>query len=91
MDNRIAAGHEPRAAHDPLKLYVQPSTAGAAEGGVAAPASPKIRVQLIAKRSPIEDLAVIDKILTHLEKKAVLTEPVVLPQSRAPPQSNLFD
>jgi len=36
---------------------------------------------------------VIDKILTHLDKKdkkAALAEPVVLPQSRAPPQ-NLFN
>jgi hypothetical protein len=34
---------------------------------------------------------VIDKILTHLDKKVALAEPVVLPQSRAPPQRNLFD
>ncbi len=39
----------------------------------------------------IEDPVVIDKILSHLEKKAILVEPVVLPQSRAPPQSDLFD
>jgi len=39
----------------------------------------------------IEDPVVIDKILTHLDKKAALAEPVVLPQSRAPPQRNLFD
>ncbi len=39
----------------------------------------------------IEDPVVIDKIHTHLEKKAALAEPVVLPQSRAPPQRNLFD
>ncbi|MCP4337645.1 MAG: IS91 family transposase, partial [Desulfobulbaceae bacterium] len=39
----------------------------------------------------IEDPLVIDKILTHLEKKVALAEPVVLPQSRAPPQRNLFD
>ncbi len=38
----------------------------------------------------IEDPVVIDKILTHLDKKAALAEPVVLPQSRAPPQRNLF-
>ncbi len=38
----------------------------------------------------IEDPVVIDKILTHLDNKAALAEPVVLPQSRAPPQ-NLFD
>jgi hypothetical protein len=39
----------------------------------------------------IEDPVVIDKILTHLDKKAALAEPVVLPQSRAPPLTNLFD
>jgi hypothetical protein len=39
----------------------------------------------------IEDPLVIDKILTHLDKKAALAEPVVLPPSRAPPRGNLFD
>jgi len=39
----------------------------------------------------IEDPVVIDKILTHLAKKAALVEPVVLPPSRAPPRGNLFD
>ncbi|MCP4409818.1 MAG: hypothetical protein GY807_19150 [Gammaproteobacteria bacterium] len=39
----------------------------------------------------IEDPLVIDKILTHLDNKAALSEPVVLPQSRAPPQRDLFD
>jgi len=39
----------------------------------------------------IEDSVIINKILTHLDKKAALAEPVVLPQSRAPPQRNLFD
>ena len=39
----------------------------------------------------IEDPLVIDKILTHLDKKAALSESVVLPQSRAPPPGNLFD
>jgi hypothetical protein len=39
----------------------------------------------------MEDPVVIDKILTHLEKKAARVEPLVLPQNRAPPQSNLFD
>ena len=34
----------------------------------------------------IEDPLVIEKILTHLDKNAALAEPVVLPQSRAPPQ-----
>jgi hypothetical protein len=33
----------------------------------------------------------VDKILTHLDKKAALAEPVVPPQSRAPPLMNLFD
>jgi hypothetical protein len=39
----------------------------------------------------IEDPVVIDKILTHLDKKASLNEPVVLPQPRASPQASLFD
>jgi len=39
----------------------------------------------------IEDPVVIDKILTHLDKKGTLAEPVVLPQSRASPQAGLFD
>jgi RNA polymerase subunit RPABC4/transcription elongation factor Spt4 len=39
----------------------------------------------------IEDPVVIDKILNHLDKKAALSEPVVLPQPRAPPQASLFD
>jgi len=34
---------------------------------------------------------VIDKILAHLDKKAALHEPVLLPKTRAPPQANLFD
>jgi len=34
---------------------------------------------------------VIDKILTHLDEKAALAEPLVLPQSRAPPSAGLFD
>ena len=38
----------------------------------------------------IEDPVVIDKILTHLDKKAAVAAPVMLPQSRAPPR-NLFD
>ncbi len=38
----------------------------------------------------IEDPVVIDKILIHLDKKAALAAPVMLPQSRAPPR-NLFD
>ena len=33
----------------------------------------------------IEDPVVIDKILTHLDEKAALAEPLVLSQSRAPP------
>jgi hypothetical protein len=39
----------------------------------------------------IEDPVVIDKILTHLDKKATLNGPVVLPQPRAQPQASLFD
>jgi NtrC-family two-component system response regulator AlgB len=39
----------------------------------------------------IKDPVVIDKILTHLKKKAACAEPLVLAQSRAPPQRNLFD
>jgi hypothetical protein len=39
----------------------------------------------------IEDPVVIDKMLTHLDRKAALAEPVVPPQSRAPPLTNLFD
>ena len=41
--------------------------------------------------SCIEDPVVIDKILTHLAKKAAVADPMVLPQSRASPQKNLFD
>ncbi|MCP3869621.1 MAG: IS91 family transposase, partial [Gammaproteobacteria bacterium] len=39
----------------------------------------------------IEDPVVIDKILTHLDEKAELAEPLLLPQSRAPPPAGLFD
>ncbi|MCP4044523.1 MAG: IS91 family transposase [Gammaproteobacteria bacterium] len=39
----------------------------------------------------IEDPVVIEKILTHLGQKPASTEPVVLPQPRAPPQASLFD
>ena len=39
----------------------------------------------------IEDPVVIDKILTHLDKKAAVADPLVLPQSRAPPPASLFD
>ncbi len=39
----------------------------------------------------IEDPVVIDKILAHLDEKAALAEPLVLPQqSRAPPPAGLF-
>ncbi len=37
------------------------------------------------------DPVVIDEILTHLDKKAAVAEPSVLPQSRAPPPAGLFD
>ncbi len=39
----------------------------------------------------IEDPVVIAKILTHLEGKAVSAEQVLLPESRAPPQPDLFE
>ena len=39
----------------------------------------------------IEDPAVIERILAHLKNKAPSTEPVVLPEDRAPPQAGLFD
>jgi len=39
----------------------------------------------------IEDPVVIDKILTHLDKKTAEAEPLASPQSRAPPQANLFN
>jgi hypothetical protein len=39
----------------------------------------------------IEDQVVIDKILLHLEKKDELpSTPDTLPETRAPPQANLF-
>jgi len=38
----------------------------------------------------IEDPVVIKKILTHLRGKTPIVEPVRLPQSRAPPQQDLF-
>lgn len=39
----------------------------------------------------IEDPVVIDKILTHLDKKAASTEQVLLPHPRGPPQASRFD
>ncbi len=39
----------------------------------------------------IEDPVVIAKILTHLEGKAVSAEHGLLPESRAPPQPDLFE
>ncbi len=38
-----------------------------------------------SRSSPIEDPVVIDKIVTHLDKKAMLNDPVVLPQPRSLP------
>jgi hypothetical protein len=38
----------------------------------------------------IEDKAVIDKILTHLENKASCAQTAPLPQVRAPPEAGLF-
>ena len=39
----------------------------------------------------IEDPVVIEKILTHLNEKALPIEAPPLPKSRAPPQAGLFD
>lgn len=39
----------------------------------------------------IEDPAVIEKILTHPNKKAAGAKPARLPESPAPPQAVLFD
>ncbi len=38
----------------------------------------------------IEDPLVIKKILTHLRGKGLVVDDVCLPQSRAPPQADLF-
>ena len=38
----------------------------------------------------IQDPVVIDKILSPLDTKAASTDPVVVPQPRAPPQASLF-
>jgi hypothetical protein len=45
-------------------------------------------VKIIAS---IEDPAVINKILTHLDEKANTTATAQLPQCRAPPATGLFD
>ena len=50
-------------------------------------------VKVIAETSDrcIEDQEVIDKILSHLRNKDSLQSPsIVLPETRAPPQTNLF-
>jgi hypothetical protein len=39
----------------------------------------------------IEDPVIIEKILTHLNEKALPIEAPPLPKSRAPPQAGLFD
>jgi hypothetical protein len=39
----------------------------------------------------IEDPVVIERILAHLNGKASSTEPALVPENRAPPQSRLFD
>jgi len=39
----------------------------------------------------IEDPAIIERILAHLNGKARSTDPVILPEGRAPPQARLFD
>jgi hypothetical protein len=54
-------------------------TAGAACGGA---------VKVIAC---IEDAVVIEKILTHLNEKALPIAAPLLPESRAPPQAGWFD
>ena len=43
--------------------------------------------------SPVasEDPAMIERILAHLNGKALSTDPVILPEGRAPPQARLFD
>jgi hypothetical protein len=46
------------------------------------------RVKIIAC---IEDPAVIERILAHLNGKASSTEPALVPENRAPPQARLFD
>ena len=45
-------------------------------------------VRIIAS---IEDPIVIEKILTHLDKKDPSEEPSLIPPCRAPPQGGLFD
>ena len=45
-------------------------------------------VKLIAR---IEDSAVVEKILTHLNAKAATERTGLLRQARAPPQAELFD
>ena len=39
----------------------------------------------------IEDPVVIEKILSHLDKKTGFVDTNLLPESRAPPQRGLFD
>jgi len=39
----------------------------------------------------IEDPVVIEKILTHLDEKAAVTETIRLPECRAPPQPGVFE
>jgi hypothetical protein len=39
----------------------------------------------------IDDLVVIEKILTHLDEKDALAEASRQPRCRAPPQAGLFD
>jgi hypothetical protein len=39
----------------------------------------------------IEDPMVIERILAHLNDKALSVEPAMLPENRAPPQARLFD
>jgi hypothetical protein len=39
----------------------------------------------------IEDPAVIERILSHLNGKVLSADPAMLPEERAPPQARLFD
>ena len=51
----------------------------------------KRRAVLLRVIACIEDPLVINKILTHLDYKAAVAEPVVLPQTRVLPHAGLLD
>jgi len=44
-----------------------------------------------AARKSGEDLVIIEKILTHLNQKALAVHTPLVPDTRAPPQAGLFD